>query len=205
MAFVGQYNFQADGQLARTRTNVSTGGNPPQRRDTFMSLGRNNDADEEREEVVPPTEAQRLARVTTLARTLSHAQDATAARTISRTPDSAATVGGVFVSSKDDNRPPYLDPNSPDFSAKAWVTNLLQGISQLPHASPFRKGGVAFTNLSVYGEAADATYQTTVGNLLPSMLSGFLSKNKGKVDILQNFDGVIQPGEMLMVLGPPGR
>lgn len=209
MAFVGGNNFQADGQLARTISGGGGGhgGNSLQRRDTVWSRSNNDSQYDSNEEVIPPTEAQRLERVATLARTVSNYQGQHAARATSRSPaDSVQTaVGGNFVSAKDEERPPYLDPSNPEFSAKAWVTNLLQGIEQSPHASPFRKGGVAFSNLSVHGQAADATYQSTVGNLIPTMIKNAFSKNNGKVDILQNLDGVIQPGEMLMVLGPPGR
>lgn len=50
-------------------------------------------------------------------------------------------------------------------------------------------------------------YQKTVGNLplaLLGQLRDLIGHRKHQVDILNNFDGIIEPGELLVVLGPPG-
>jgi ATP-binding cassette, subfamily G (WHITE), member 2, PDR len=51
-------------------------------------------------------------------------------------------------------------------------------------------------------------YQKTVGNLALSMTSSLVdlvNNRKRKVQILNGLDGVLESGEMLVVLGPPGR
>jgi hypothetical protein len=51
-------------------------------------------------------------------------------------------------------------------------------------------------------------YQLTVGNAIPSFMASLFSKVRGHqptVEILKSFDGYLESGEMLVVLGPPGR
>lgn len=53
----------------------------------------------------------------------------------------------------------------------------------------------------------DLDYQKTVGNLplsLASTARDLISNRKRKVQILNGLDGVLESGEMLVVLGPPG-
>jgi ATP-binding cassette subfamily G (WHITE) protein 2 (PDR) len=50
-------------------------------------------------------------------------------------------------------------------------------------------------------------YQKTVGNLPLAMVNqvrDLVSNRKRKVQILNGVDGVLETGEMLVVLGPPG-
>lgn len=50
-------------------------------------------------------------------------------------------------------------------------------------------------------------YQKTVGNLplyLLGQIRDLIGHRKHKVEILNEFDGIIEPGELLVVLGPPG-
>jgi ATP-binding cassette subfamily G (WHITE) protein 2 (PDR) len=50
-------------------------------------------------------------------------------------------------------------------------------------------------------------YQKTVGNLPLAMVNqarDLISSRKRKVQILNGVDGVLETGEMLVVLGPPG-
>lgn len=69
--------------------------------------------------------------------------------------------------------------------------------------------GVAFRDLGCYGVASSTTeHQTTFASyflymvkLLPYLLSRAKSPH---VSILQSFDGLVLPGEMLLVLGRPG-
>jgi ATP-binding cassette subfamily G (WHITE) protein 2 (PDR) len=56
--------------------------------------------------------------------------------------------------------------------------------------------------------ALTADYLKTVGNIPLSMASSardLIGNRKRKVQILNGIDGVLEAGEMLMVLGPPGR
>ena len=51
-------------------------------------------------------------------------------------------------------------------------------------------------------------YQKTVGNLPLSMVGqamDLVAGRKRKVQILNGMDGYLESGEMLVVLGPPGR
>ena len=53
-----------------------------------------------------------------------------------------------------------------------------------------------------------ADYQKTVGNLPWSYLGqamDYVAGRKRKVQILNGLDGYLESGEMLVVLGPPGR
>lgn len=52
-------------------------------------------------------------------------------------------------------------------------------------------------------------YQKTIANIPLSLMSSIRdlvdSNRKRKVTILNGIDGVLEAGEMLVVLGPPGR
>jgi ATP-binding cassette subfamily G (WHITE) protein 2 (PDR) len=102
-----------------------------------------------------------------------------------------------------------FDPWSDKFDSKAWSKAVVQLASQDGDAPPRRQAGIAFDNLNVHGFGSDTEYQTTVGNgplKAWGALKGLISsKSKRKVQILQGVDGVLHPGEMLVVLGPPGR
>lgn len=100
-----------------------------------------------------------------------------------------------------------LDPNSPEFNARKWAKafykirkDSLEG--NLPNST-----GVAFKNLNAYGFGSATDFQKTVGNYflgLGSMLQNFLPQKQQRMDILRDLEGVINQGEMVAVLGPPG-
>ncbi|KIM94271.1 hypothetical protein OIDMADRAFT_106738 [Oidiodendron maius Zn] len=101
-----------------------------------------------------------------------------------------------------------LDPNSPDFSPRAFAKSLLNLQAQDPEKWKQRTAGFAFKDLNVYGFGSATDYQKSVGNIffeavgLTKKLLG-VSKPR-KIDILQSLDGLVRDGEMLVVLGPPG-
>ncbi|KAK7747504.1 Multidrug resistance protein [Cytospora paraplurivora] len=98
-----------------------------------------------------------------------------------------------------------LNPNSSKFSARAWAKNVLELVTSEGHT--FRTSGIAFQNLNVFGYGAGTDYQKNVANIWVSIaesVRGLFGGNKGRIDILSNFDGVVHNGEMLVVLGPPG-
>jgi ATP-binding cassette subfamily G (WHITE) protein 2 (PDR) len=109
-----------------------------------------------------------------------------------------------FLGSED----PTLDPNSEKFSAKAWVKTLVSIASRDPERYPERTAGVSYRNLSCYGYGNATDYQKTFGNY-PLEVAGIFNKLTGrgrtKIQILRNFDGLVKSGEMLVVLGRPGR
>ncbi|KAF5378810.1 hypothetical protein D9615_006999 [Tricholomella constricta] len=70
-----------------------------------------------------------------------------------------------------------------------------------------RELGVVFENLRVQGLGTSASYQPTLGSVL-NPLSAIEKiremRNPPLRDILTGFEGVVRPGEMLLVLGRPG-
>ncbi|KAL5042237.1 hypothetical protein BDW71DRAFT_211366 [Aspergillus fruticulosus] len=93
-----------------------------------------------------------------------------------------------------------LDPHSSAFDTGAWVEALVQYESGNLEGGR-RKSGVSFRNLEVYGFGMPTDYQRTVGS---SILSLMARRRKRRIDILHGVEGLVDAGEMLLVLGPPG-
>ncbi|KAH6849603.1 ABC-2 type transporter-domain-containing protein [Chaetomium sp. MPI-CAGE-AT-0009] len=91
-----------------------------------------------------------------------------------------------------------LDPNSPLFDARKWAKAYYRSRTTAADGTVPRTTGVAFKNLHVFGFGTATDYQKTVGNSLVGQ------GRKQRVDILRHVDGLVQSGEMLCVLGPPG-
>ncbi|KAI6765534.1 hypothetical protein HG530_006604 [Fusarium avenaceum] len=100
-----------------------------------------------------------------------------------------------------------LNPDSPGFNAREWTkafynarTKALGGTSAT--------AGLAFRNLNVYGNAPSANYQPTIGDAgyaTLDLMSHLIGKKKAnRIDILRDIEGVVNSGEMVCVLGPPG-
>jgi ATP-binding cassette subfamily G (WHITE) protein 2 (PDR) len=68
-----------------------------------------------------------------------------------------------------------------------------------------RRAGIIFKNLKVCGSGSAINIQTDVASLLmaPLRFREFFGKGPEKT-ILNDFNGVLRPGEMLVVLGRPG-
>jgi hypothetical protein len=68
---------------------------------------------------------------------------------------------------------------------------------------------LSFRNLNVHGYGTAADYQMNVANMwlkAEGWLEGILGYRKAlRIDILRNFEGLVRSGEMLVVLGRPGR
>jgi ABC-type multidrug transport system ATPase subunit/ABC-type multidrug transport system permease subunit len=97
-----------------------------------------------------------------------------------------------------------LDPNSEKFDAKLWSKRFYD---TLYASDPARVMGVAYENLHVFGYGSDTDYQNTVANWplkLPKLFHRLINSRRQKVDILDQFEGLIRPSEMVCVLGPPG-
>lgn len=100
-----------------------------------------------------------------------------------------------------------LNPHGKSFNARKWAKTLANVTNE--HGSGFRQAGFAFQNLNVFGYGQETDYQKDVGNVwleLPSITRKLTSKTGGqrRIDILRDFNGVVEAGEMLVVLGPPG-
>lgn len=99
-----------------------------------------------------------------------------------------------------------LDPNGANFDSRAWTSAIYKLYLEDAEVTP-RTAGVAFKSLSVHGFGTATDFQKTVGNLplkAATSLWNLVGRKKNKVQILQDFEGVLQSGEMLCVLGPPG-
>ena len=68
-----------------------------------------------------------------------------------------------------------------------------------------RRAGIVFKSLKVCGSGSAIHLQKNVGSLLlaPLRLGEFFGKGSEKT-ILNDFEGVLKSGEMLVVLGRPG-
>ncbi|KAJ5640829.1 ABC multidrug transporter A-2 [Penicillium herquei] len=132
------------------------------------------------------------------------------ARTFSRLSEQQSTgfssddVVNTFL---DPTKDPELDPDSPDFSSRKWVRNILN-ITRDPERFPRRTAGVSFRNLNVFGYGTGADYQLNFGNVWLKMFDAarhlFGLAQKVRIDILRDFEGIVDHGEMLVVLGRPG-
>lgn len=100
-----------------------------------------------------------------------------------------------------------LDPNGENFNARAWTKAMMNLQLQDDNAGPPRTAGIAFRNLNVHGFGADTDYQKSVGNVWlegPALFKKLKGDKGRKINILRNCDGLVEAGEMLVVLGPPG-
>lgn len=149
------------------------------------------DIDSEEDSQEPMTDAQRSQAVQTLARKYSNV--------------SAAHGQNPFTIHSDDPDSP-LNPASEKFSARAWAKSVYELVSH--EGATFRTSGVAFQNLNVYGFGGGTDFQKDVANVwldVAESARGLIGgKRQKKIDILRQFDGIVNPGEMLVALGPPG-
>ncbi|GKT89599.1 LOW QUALITY PROTEIN: ABC-2 type transporter [Colletotrichum tofieldiae] len=103
---------------------------------------------------------------------------------------------------------PTIDPKNPNFDARKWAAAFYRLQTNALHGNAPNTVGLAFKDLQVYGLGTTMDYQKTVGNffLEAAALASWItpSRKKQRIDILHNLEGVIQSGEMLAVLGPPG-
>ncbi|KAJ5159716.1 multidrug resistance ABC transporter [Penicillium canariense] len=100
-----------------------------------------------------------------------------------------------------------LDPNGDHFNARVWCKAMLRMCTEDSQAHSPRTLGVAFMNLNVHGFGSDTDFQKSVGNVwleAVSLVRRLIGRRQRKIDILQNLDGLVEAGEMLVVLGPPG-
>ncbi|KAF2704437.1 putative multidrug resistance ABC transporter [Pleomassaria siparia CBS 279.74] len=100
-----------------------------------------------------------------------------------------------------------LDPNGEHFNARAWCKAMLHLHTEDENAHPLRTVGLSFKNLNVHGFGSETDYQKSVGNVwleTVGLARTIMGQRQRKIDILQNMEGLVEAGEMLVVLGPPG-
>ncbi|KAF5656559.1 putative ABC1 transport [Fusarium heterosporum] len=100
-----------------------------------------------------------------------------------------------------------LDPKSKEFAPEHWVKALLHTFSQDPSKYPRHTAGVSWRGLSVHGFGDPTDYQKDVINSIwrgPLKALNWFVNREQKINILQDFDGLVESGELLLVLGRPG-
>ncbi|KAM0364299.1 hypothetical protein ACHAO7_011346 [Fusarium culmorum] len=100
-----------------------------------------------------------------------------------------------------------LDPESPHFNPKKWAKAFLKTRTAAAGGNTPRTAGIAFKNLDAFGFGQATDFQNTLVNIFLNATSIVrkIGGYKGqRIDILQNLDGLVEAGEMLCVLGPPG-
>ncbi|KAG4429722.1 GTPase-activating protein [Cadophora sp. M221] len=107
------------------------------------------------------------------------------------------TLAGVNIGD------PVLDPGSPEFDVYKWSRMLMSLMDQNNVVQ--RRAGIVWKNLRVCGSGSAINLQKNVGSLLlaPLRFGEFFGKGPEKT-ILNDFDGCLKTGEMLVVLGRPG-
>ncbi|KAK1150127.1 hypothetical protein N8T08_000026 [Aspergillus melleus] len=122
------------------------------------------------------------------------------------------STGGMTLERKDtieemDEDHPAFDPTSGQFDQRKWVRKILRLLDREGLSRP-ASTGVAFQNLNVSGSGSALQYQSSVSSMLlaplrPQEYLSFARRSPEK-HILRNFDGLLQNGELLIVLGRPG-
>ncbi|KAL4863017.1 ABC-transporter extracellular N-terminal-domain-containing protein [Aspergillus spectabilis] len=105
----------------------------------------------------------------------------------------------------EDNEESTLHPGSPSFKVKDWIRSLLAAQAGDPERFRQRSAGVAFKNLSVHGFGSATDYQKDVFNAISGVAGMVRKLTKTGLQILNEFNGLVRSGEMLVVLGRPGR
>ncbi|KAH7413485.1 putative ABC transporter CDR4 [Cadophora sp. MPI-SDFR-AT-0126] len=107
------------------------------------------------------------------------------------------TLAGVNVGD------PVLDPGSPEFDVYKWSRMMMRLMDQNNVVQ--RRAGIVWKNLKVCGSGSAINLQKNVGSLLlaPLRFGEFFGKGPEKT-ILNDFEGCLKSGEMLVVLGRPG-
>ncbi|RGP78652.1 ABC multidrug [Fusarium longipes] len=97
-----------------------------------------------------------------------------------------------------------LNPSSPSFDFEAWSRTLVRLRTHLNVPTPPRSG-FAFKDLTVRGSGSAVKQQETVWTLLtfPLKFREWFRPKQIKT-IIQGLNGVVQKGELLLVLGRPG-
>ncbi|PKS08034.1 hypothetical protein jhhlp_006646 [Lomentospora prolificans] len=116
---------------------------------------------------------------------------------------------GILAHADDATTDPQLDPSSQQFDPLRWAQVSLQYLNR--EQITIQRQGVVFSDLSVSGSDPALQYQETVLSsiTLPfRRLARFIMPGshqpKARRRILHGFDGLLQSGEMLLVLGRPG-
>ncbi|CAK7216309.1 hypothetical protein SCUCBS95973_002769 [Sporothrix curviconia] len=107
---------------------------------------------------------------------------------------------------------PALDPSSPSFDLSKWLGRFIRTLRGEGKENTHIEPGIVFKGLTVSGSAPDLQVQQTVASMLVEALNvplrigealGLRQRAPNK-RILNKFNGVMNGGELLVVLGRPG-
>ncbi|KAL6941198.1 ATP-binding cassette multidrug transporter pdr5 [Hanseniaspora opuntiae] len=140
--------------------------------------------------------------VQSLARTFTH---------MSLASNNDTQVYGVPVDGNEgvESYNPKIDPNSEEFDAHEWMRNLNRLRSSDKDYYKNISLGMAYKNLSAFGDSSDVVYQPTVLNVFQQTAENIYrklrkSRPSDKFTILKPMDGILKPGTLNVVLGKPG-
>ncbi|RAL17144.1 putative ABC multidrug transporter [Aspergillus homomorphus CBS 101889] len=100
---------------------------------------------------------------------------------------------------------PVLNPDSKDLDLYKWLRKIVHQLNE--GGIPQKKAAIYFENLRVSGSGSALQLQQTVSDLLTAPFrprETFNLGSKTPKQILRGFDGVLDSGELLLVLGRPG-
>ncbi|KAE8355692.1 ABC-2 type transporter-domain-containing protein [Aspergillus coremiiformis] len=100
---------------------------------------------------------------------------------------------------------PAVDPQSPSFDLKQWLKMVLREADMQGRES--HRTGIVFKNLTVSGTGAALQLQDTVSSMLstPFRIGEMMKTRRSPPKrILNEFNGLLRSGELLLVLGRPG-
>ena len=97
---------------------------------------------------------------------------------------------------------PALDPQDKDFDLYKFVRKFMQGLDESGVRA--MRAGIVFKDLNVSGTGSAIQLQQTVTSTLLAPLRDIRFGHKQHKQILQNFNGTVKSGELLIVLGRPG-
>ncbi|QLQ78268.1 hypothetical protein HG537_0A05150 [Torulaspora globosa] len=122
---------------------------------------------------------------------------------------SRAGVNPVFDSENDAQYDAKLDPNSDQFVSAEWIKNMSRLTNEDPEYYKPYSLDCCWRNLSASGASADVAYQSTFLNAPKKYLGQAYraitpAKEANTFEILKPMDGLLNPGELLVVLGRPG-
>ncbi|KAH7159764.1 putative ABC multidrug transporter [Dactylonectria estremocensis] len=120
--------------------------------------------------------------------------------TLARIATDLQSRGAGFSDANLDSR---LDPASPEFDHYVWAQAAMSSMNQAG-ITP-QEQGIVFSNLVVSGSGPSLQYQETVTSTFTTMIRRAFSRSPvTRRQILRRFDGLLEGGELLLVLGRPG-
>lgn len=99
----------------------------------------------------------------------------------------------------------YCDPTASDFDLRKWLLRTLQILDQ--EGIQMQNLGVVFKDLNVSGSGSALQLQRTLATAFTDWVRPrdvFMRKHGPSRRILRNLNGLLKPGEMVLVLGRPG-